>query len=203
MKAYGINFGEWWGRITRQSQGAAPEVAPLVQPVLVVADHRRLSSYPDTADGVAGFEILPVVGNFSSFILRCRSRGGLIVHWFYVFKPNGGAAGEITYRWAVVPPPSTDGPAGNGITNANPSRPCVSSAGTRVNPVAYLIGPLINGDSPLIQGGDQLAGNIAPQFRGPIFIPNGQSLTIEGDTTNQGLNGSVYLTELDSAIPRP
>lgn len=191
-----LDFSRWARRLGLGESAERPELLETLQPVVVVGDHRSVAPRLETADGLAGYAINNVVGAFSSFGLNVRSTGGLVIHHFYVFKPNTGAAGEITYRWAVIPT-QVASPGPNGVTSFNPLRPCAAAGTTRVNAVALLVPPLVPGDTPELQGGDSLAGTVGLQHMGPIWCPNGTTFVLEGIVTNQGLNGSVYFTELE------
>lgn len=202
MRVPGLNLTTWWARLTRQTVGEPPPLAPSIQPVLVVGDHSWHVGPVAPRQGISGWKTNSI-GGFYAIQLVPHTPGGLVIHWFTVGHPGGaGSAEAITYNWTIgnafaVQPP------GAGVHSVNPNRPTLADATTRNNAVAWIGGGGAGhtGDAAAVPASFQ----IAPTFRlgaaiipGPIWVPPGRAFILEASGTGQGVSGSAYYTDIEA-----
>lgn len=189
-----LRFGEWVKRIGVQRLGWTPEIADVVQPVIVLADHSHLVSRVDLAQGLDAMSATVVVGNFRGYQLQANSPGGSILHYFHVANPAGaGATDSQDFVYGIAPPFAPV--SGTPSCPINPFKACVNTRSTYNVGASYLVG--VAGDCAFTGSTNTgVRGGPGGEIRGPIWIPPGRALIVEGFFVSMGLRGHCYWTEL-------
>jgi len=192
-RAEGLKLQGWIRRLFGGPLAVEPEVIHNIQPVILVADHRRIVSHVRSRDGIAG-----CTGSFPAatfnFQLRCLSPGGLVIHWMTIGNESATNPGFI--RFGVQDPDATpfdEPPAGAAaVQSLNPLLPVRSRPGTLIGapttpPPNIAIG--VGGT-----GGNPGGGPLVPL---DLFIPPARALIIQTYVVSQSIHLAMSFTEYD------
>lgn len=196
-----LDYSKWARRLGFEKSSADPDIFPILQPSVLLADHRSVSPRIDTADALAGWIQIGSPGNYAHYELQANSPGGVLIHWWSVSNHDSAFdVNTILFAFAIGPPSgNATAPISNPI---NPLRAVLSTHAAWSNPVSH-VETIAGAEPPQVTGGNNLptAGpfvvDAAPKPK--LWVPPGRSFVLAGAFVQQGHRGGIYFTELDVA----